>query len=271
MNFLLPACGEKAASGFAESRMRGRLRALRLATTPPHPICSRKRSQIDLSPHAGRGMIEPVLVRGDGKRKSASRRRSEDMPTIRERQEGPSSVFALATPQHMLTKLGWEIRLLRESLSPERDDFLWPLTPAYHAYNCAVTAWHLVDWTWCTADQELRAQLAQKFRFDVPSTARKALERFSDSIARDCRALHICRVIANGSKHMKVMKPDLSVKAQIKWDGEPHFLQRPYVTDMGKARPAVEVFDETFRYWHQLLASLGLVEGTFVSSSIDDD
>ena len=101
------------------------------------------------------------------------------MPIIRQPPEGPSSVFALATPQHMLTKLAWEIRQLRESLSPNDSGFVWPLVPAYHAYNSAVTAWHLVDWVWCTADQESRAQIAEKFQFDIPSAARKGLERFS--------------------------------------------------------------------------------------------
>jgi hypothetical protein len=123
------------------------------------------------------------------------------MLIIRPPPAGPSSVFALATPQHMLAKLAWEIRQLGESLAPNDADFVWPLVPAYHAYNSAVTAWHLVDWIWCTADQKLRAQLAEKFHFDIPSSARKGLARFSDSIARDCRALHLCRIIANGSKH----------------------------------------------------------------------
>jgi len=193
------------------------------------------------------------------------------MPTIRQPPEGPASVFALATPQHMLTKLSWEISQLRDSLSPRGDDFVWPLTPAYHAYNCAVTAWHLVDWTWCTADAELREQMGHKYQFAFPASERKGLERFADSITQDCRALHVCRVIANGSKHMKVGKPDPNVEAQIKWVNEPSFLQLPYVADGDENRAALEVFEETFRYWQRLFSSFGFIEGEFVSSRDDDE
>jgi len=191
------------------------------------------------------------------------------MPTIRQPPEGPTSVFALATPQHMLTKLGWEIHQLRESQSPRSDDFVWPLTPAYHAYNCAVTAWHLVDWTWCTSGRELREQIGLKYHFDVPNSERRGLEQFADSVARDCRALHLCRVIANGSKHMKVGKPDHGVKTQIKWISEPIFLQLPFVADGNNVRAALEIFEETFQYWQRLLSSLGFIEDIFVSSRDD--
>src|SRR5262245_40663164 len=55
----LPAGGERSDSERSEGiRVRGRSRESELADKPPHPICfasQRLRSQIDLSPHAGRG------------------------------------------------------------------------------------------------------------------------------------------------------------------------------------------------------------------------
>jgi hypothetical protein len=191
------------------------------------------------------------------------------MPTIREPPKGPPSVFALATPQHMLTKLGWEIGSLRDALSSGRNELWGPLISAYHAYNCAVTSWHLVDWTWCSADAGLRASIGRRYRFDVPALERKGLERFADSIASDCRALHICRVIANGSKHMKVGKPDSSIEAQIQWTYEPEVLHIPCVVDGAEVGAALEIFEDAFRYWKRLLASLGFIEAEFISS--DDD
>src|SRR5215475_11878854 len=61
----LPACGERSDSERSEppgrsarGLVRGRSRESELVDKPPHPICFASqglRSQIDLSPHAGRG------------------------------------------------------------------------------------------------------------------------------------------------------------------------------------------------------------------------
>src|SRR5262245_841999 len=67
-----PACGERSDSKWSAGiRVRGRCRESELVGTPPHPTCCASqglRSQVDLSPHAGRGGasgIACVLNRDD--------------------------------------------------------------------------------------------------------------------------------------------------------------------------------------------------------------
>jgi hypothetical protein len=54
--------------------------------------------------------------------------------------QAPSQVFMLATPAHVLTKLHWEIRDLRKTLSEKPEHKGYIHAPAYCAFNCAVTA-----------------------------------------------------------------------------------------------------------------------------------
>ena len=53
-------------------------------------------------------------------------------------------VFRLSTPMHLLDKLRWEIAGFQRSLRSK--SIYRELHPAYHAFNCAVTAWHMTDW-----------------------------------------------------------------------------------------------------------------------------
>src|SRR5690349_2586134 len=105
-----------------------------------------------------------------------------------------SQTFALENCRDMLSKLEWEIDGFRaESRSaPE------PL--AFRAYNCAVTAWQLTDWTWAAAARTPQLQAALGAR---------SLTDFQNKCRRKCRALHLCRLIATASKHVEVTKyPD---------------------------------------------------------------
>jgi hypothetical protein len=55
--------------------------------------------------------------------------------------EAPEKVFALATSDHMFAKLRWEIQGLQRAIDDRSDDPRRVHDSAYHAYNCAVTAW----------------------------------------------------------------------------------------------------------------------------------
>lgn len=108
-------------------------------------------------------------------------KRFEIDPTIFEptnESQPPKNVFALENPSDMLHKLVWEIRELRSSLHPDVDEFPWSLAPAYRAYNCALTAWHLADWTWQSCTEDQRNQIIDKFGFALSSNNRKNLTRF---------------------------------------------------------------------------------------------
>ena len=65
------------------------------------------------------------------------------------------NVLALNKPQHMLSKLLWEIFHMTNSMSVHEDNGQSP-EPIIWAFNCAVTAWHITDWLW-QSDTETRA------------------------------------------------------------------------------------------------------------------
>jgi hypothetical protein len=98
-------------------------------------------------------------------------------------------VFLLATPADMYWKLSWELTELGTAMASDRNR----LSPAYHAFNCPVTAWHMADWIWQGAGAEQRLWLSDKFQFSLVNDERKSLSRFYDSIASACPELHVCR------------------------------------------------------------------------------
>jgi hypothetical protein len=57
------------------------------------------------------------------------------------------NVFALNKPQHMLSKLLWEIDSLSRSLSAWTKKTEFPV-PLFVVWNAVVTAWHITDWLW---------------------------------------------------------------------------------------------------------------------------
>jgi hypothetical protein len=76
----------------------------------------------------------------------------------------------LATPAHMLTKLHWELHQLRKSLTGKPEHIGYTHAPSYCAFNFAVTAWHLADWTWRAASVEERADILE--RLHITSSGR---------------------------------------------------------------------------------------------------
>lgn len=115
----------------------------------------------------------------------------------------PDKVFMLATPAHMLQKFHWEIMRLKEALTEKPEKLGYVHAPSYCAFNCAVTAWHIADWVWQSADAHHEDLLS---RFGLPLTVddKKNFSLFQRGIRQTSRAIHICRQLATGSKHMTV-------------------------------------------------------------------
>jgi hypothetical protein len=191
------------------------------------------------------------------------------MPRIRTPPSGPTNVFLLATPHHMLVKLAWEIREFVNTIKTGETN---PLNHAiaYRGFNCAVTAWHLTDWTWRYADGPLKQSLARASGFEqsVDASTEKGdfvdFNAFASAISRRCRPLHICRQIANGSKHMKLRSPDPNIRTEAQW--VPGAMYRLFIADGDERRPAEDVFKGAFYYWENLLSEVGLIEAKFISS-----
>ena len=193
------------------------------------------------------------------------------MPKIRILPEPPSKVFALATAAHLLAKLQWEVKGFRRA-SKRHADLGAHLIAAYHAFNCAVTAWHMADWIWMSTEENGRAEITAAL--DMP---RADLGCFQDAIRRN-KALNCCRDIATGSKHKDVSRrPDPDVRAALEWDVEhatvessvdeplARYRARLVIHDSAGVRPATDVFEEALDYWTQFLERWGFIEARFVT------
>ena len=112
----------------------------------------------------------------------------------------------LASPTHVLHKLRWEISQLKKALVSEPEKLAYTHAPAYFAFNCAVTVWHLADWVWEASGSDQRAEILQRFRCGAAQASKSS---FQKALMERFRAIHICRQIATGSKLMTVtLHPD---------------------------------------------------------------
>jgi len=180
------------------------------------------------------------------------------------------NVFALNRPQHMLSKLLWEIDSLSKSLSvwTKRSEFPEPL---FIVWNAAVTAWHITDWLW-QSNPEIRAILARRYKLKFvegnKNALRDGLEEFQDAIANDSRFLYVCREIANGSKHMRKNKTDLDITAEARWslaiEGAGHvksgdLILGLYIRDGDHEEDANRWLIQAFGYWEQVFSQEKLI------------
>jgi hypothetical protein len=181
--------------------------------------------------------------------------------------QSPSKVFALATPHHLLIKLHWEIRQLRIALETEQPVALTHV-PAYHAFNCAVTCWHLTDWTWEYVDEQTRLVIAEQL-----GTPLTSLERFQQVLRDKHRPLRVCWQLCNGSKHFRLNKDDPDIQTQDVWEHRPlragqaraghssTYQYRLVLTDKGEPVEALALFQEAEKIWIRELGSWFVIEG----------
>ena len=180
------------------------------------------------------------------------------------------NVFGLSQPQHLMSKLYYELQQLMDSLSVWTKSGSFP-EPLFIAFNTAVTAWHITDWLW-ESKETTRALMSKRFKFDYNEWSQNGrntgLERFQTAVANDCRPLYICREIANGSKHMRRRKSDSAIKAISEW----HPAVQPgghvkvgdlvltlKIVDGDKQQDATYLFIEAAGYWENLLTAEKLI------------
>jgi hypothetical protein len=162
---------------------------------------------------------------------------------------GKNKTTAIAGPRDLLGKLAWEIEALDKAWQESA------IVQSYHVFNCAVTAWHLCDWTWSAMDAIQQAAIKSA----MPAGTKYPLEKFVQ-LERD--ELRICRQIAIGMKHVEVQSyPDAKVTAiaeksieilQSTTDPNELKLQHGhgvFVWDSGKPWIASNVFRGAYDYW----------------------
>lgn len=180
------------------------------------------------------------------------------------------NVFGMNEPQHMLTKLYIELQDLSESLSVWTKSESFP-RPLFIVWNTAMTAWHMTDWLWASK-QTTRDKLSKRFKFEYNETTitgrEKGLVAFQIAVRAAFRELHICRELANASKHMRLRMNDPDIRAEVEWHeakeavGEikvGDLIMNLYVTDKGKKTDVQLIFIEAAGYWEQLLKEEGLL------------
>ncbi|MGJ5068185.1 hypothetical protein [Bradyrhizobium oligotrophicum] len=179
-----------------------------------------------------------------------------------------SNVFGMNHPQHMWTKLAWELNALMNSMSVWKDNEAAP-EPLFHAFNTSVTAWHMSDWLW-QYDCATRKKLATKFQFVfecTPTGIKRGLEKFQDAVVLHCDELKVCREIANGSKHMRKNKVDHNIQARAVHEkvvegagfAKPGDLKMTLrITHNDKEMDAELAFIEVFGFWEKLMNELNV-------------
>lgn len=93
---------------------------------------------------------------------------------------------------------------------------------------------------------------------------KKVFLAFQNAV-RKSHAIHICRQVATGSKHVTVTNhPDPNVRVEVRraHSGEIGYQYKLVISDNGKERPALDVFKEAFKDWERYLGAWGFTEGT---------
>jgi hypothetical protein len=189
--------------------------------------------------------------------------------------QAPDKVFMLATPAHMLTKLHWELYQLKKSLTEKPEHIGHTHAPSYCAFNYAVTAWHLADWTWKAALPGQRAHILAGLNIKGSGHDGKDFSKFQAALRGKSRSLHICQQLANGSKYTTITHyHDPDVQAKMQWETEPAHVGKMragdplavhryqlVILDKGIERAALDVFEEAFKDLQRYLGTCGFVEG----------
>ena len=179
----------------------------------------------------------------------------------------PNNEFVIAEPSHMLAKFEWELDTFVKTMMGQRKKPDAMTFAGYQAFNCAVTAWHLADWAWAYANEDTKRAIAAKFGCQLKKKDRENLNSFFEAVCRESRDLHICRHIANSSKHLKLDKPDGGFRAEICYgeipSGPNGTMEKVFgllVVDSGNVILVERIFARAQEYWKALFAKLGYTE-----------
>ena len=145
--------------------------------------------------------------------------------------------FGLSDSRDILEKLRWELDTL---FCRVRHDIR---VCQYHAFNCAITAWHVTDWLWEDMSEKLKRERHW-------STCKE----FQNYVSEECPELKLCREIANGSKHCRLegRNANPAISAKI-CDGEGYDYGNPIIVEGDKERDADQVFQLARNWFEEFL------------------
>lgn len=190
------------------------------------------------------------------------------------------SVFYLSTPEQLFVKFWWELDNLRNTVQKPNGNFNRDHElAAYHAFNAAVTVWHLTDWTWKFLSKE-QSQLAVEFGFKLTDSPQDNLKAFQKALRQKSRALEICWELANGSKHLERHKNsniDTKVKVGVKHAtagelraGQPlQTISYDFIVHWkSQSLRIVDIFEEAKDFWASFLTNKRLIGEIMIQTEI---
>ena len=127
----------------------------------------------------------------------------------------------------------------------------------YKTMQCAVTAWQLTDWTF----EDLPSQFRAKWQLRQSPTDSQ-LVLFQNWSRSACRALKICREIANAFKHRTLRNdrhPSITSDTMIHLDEYFQLLPQLVLTLDGFVLPPADVMREAHAFWAECLGDAGLL------------
>jgi len=171
----------------------------------------------------------------------------------------------------MYAKLHWEFGELRERMRPN-EDLMGPRLVAFAAFNFAVTAWHLTDWSLGEVYEErldlIHEQLVAPAASDLSQlNSEEKRRRIGKALMQKYNCLRVCHDLANGDKHRGLSRPQCAhLSAALRWhrasdDREDHRVGFSIAITEGDVQTdAVTLFKDVIRTWRRLLSGWGLIE-----------
>lgn len=150
-------------------------------------------------------------------------------------------------PVAWLAKLSWEIA---EAVVCRDGN---PAARVYKSMNCAITAWHVLDWIWQFSDQHQRDQLSAVLKCDRVTT----LKQFSTAVQKKCPAIGLCRQIGTAVKHVSLSFNRAEVTTKVeKVEGGIH--HRVLIVDGKQEYIDTDVYYTALEVWCRIYVHLEL-------------
>jgi hypothetical protein len=178
----------------------------------------------------------------------------------------PTKTFGMRVPTDLYEKLLYDINRLRSARSSADSK--------YAAFDCAVDAWHLVDWTLHVVDDDAYERLSGFKRGGPTRKGKLTIEASFKDLQEDrLSALKYCHMLANSVKHREV-RTDLMPNvwsgntAILSWSKPENDSDRSimdisvltYVTVDGERYNAIQLFEDMAAQWRAFLIREGLFE-----------
>jgi len=150
-------------------------------------------------------------------------------------------------PLAWLAKLSWEIA---EAVSCRDEN---PAARVYKSMNCAVTAWHVLDWIWQFSTQQQRLLLSTVLKCDHVGS----LKEFSTAVQKNCPAISLCRQIGTAVKHVSLSFNRAEVTTKVeKVEGRSHY--RVLIVDGEQNYVDTDVYYTALEVWCRIYVHLKL-------------